>query len=297
MKRRKFLSNFFLFIGGFTTGCNSLNSSSNELRKYTSKSLKLAVADAFGLETLEAGYGDFRTTLAEVLGIPIEFFPVENRTDAAAALRYGQADIVLAGPSEYVVLHSRAKAIPLIAIERHDYYPTIVIRSNSNIKTIDQLKGKTIAMRSVGSTSGHLAPIKMLIDAGLDPNRDVKIVMLGNAGIEALKKGEVDAWTIASDRYQTILNDYNFSQNDFSILAKGNLLPNDLFVINNQWPASMIETVRSLMLEHQDKLIQSLIVSTANQPYQGSKLIAANDADYNIIREVYQKIGQGSFLE
>ncbi|WP_414526924.1 PhnD/SsuA/transferrin family substrate-binding protein [Nodularia chucula] len=297
MKRRKLLSNFLLFIGGFITGCNSLNNTSNELRKYTSKSLKLAVADALGLEALEAGYGDFRTALAEVLGIPIEFFPGENRTDAAAALRYGQVDIILAGPSEYVVLHSRAKAIPLIAIERHDYYPTIVVRSNSNIKTLDQLKGKTIAMLRVGSTSGHLAPIKMLIDAGLDPNSDVKIVMLGNAGIESLKKGEVDAWTVASDRYQTILDNYSFSESDFSILAKGNLLPSDLFVINNQWPDRMIRTVRSLMLEHQDQLIQSLIASTANQPYQGSKFIAANDADYNIIREVYQEIGQGSFLE
>lgn len=50
------------------------------------------------------------------------------------------------------------------------------------------------------------------------------------------------------------------------------------------------------MIQHQDKLIQSLLTSKALQRYKGSKLIAANDADYNMIREVYQKIGQGKFL-
>ncbi|MEA5581411.1 phosphate/phosphite/phosphonate ABC transporter substrate-binding protein [Nodularia harveyana UHCC-0300] len=296
MKRRKLIGNFLLFIGGFVTGCNSLNSSSNELEKYTSKSLKFAVADAKGLEDLQINYGAFRTTLAEVLGIPIEFFPVENRTAAATALRSGQVDIVLAGPSEYVVLNSRAKAIPIVAIERNNYHPIIVVRADSNIKTLAELKGKTIAMRSIGSTSGHLAPIKMLIDAGLDPNSDVKIVILGDQGIQALNKSQVDAWTIASDRYQRILNSQGLFAKDFSILAQGKLLPSDVFVMNNQWPDKMIEIVRSRILEHQDQLLESLLVSEVNQPYKGSRFTPANDADYNVIREVYQKIGQGNFL-
>ncbi len=40
----------------------------------------------------------------------------------------------------------------------------------------------------------------------------------------------------------------------------------------------------------------SLIMSQANQKYKKAKLVPANDADYNMIREVYQVIGQGNFL-
>ncbi|TVP65241.1 MAG: phosphate/phosphite/phosphonate ABC transporter substrate-binding protein [Nodularia sp. (in: Bacteria)] len=296
MKRRKLVCNFILFIGGCSTRVSPIETSSYNASNSTSNNFKFAVADVTGLEDLQRDYGDFRTTLEEVLGIPIEFFPVKNRTAAAAALQSGQVDIVLAGPSEYVVLNSRAKAIPIVAIQRHNYYPIILVRADSKIKSLAQLKGKTIAMRRIGSTSGHLAPTKMLMNAGLDPNTDVQIVMLGNQGMQALKKGEVDAWTIASDRYKILLKSEGLSEKEFSVIAKGTLLPSDLFVMNNQLAFSLIEDVRSRMLEHHDKLLESLLVTEVNQPYRGSKFMPANDADYNIIREVYKKIGQGNFL-
>lgn len=296
MKRRKLLCNFFLLLGGCAAGVSPIESSSYNSGNSTSDHLKFAVADATGIENLQRDYGAFRNTLEQVLDIPIEFFSVENRTAAAPALQLGQVDIVLAGPSEYVVLKSRAAAIPIIAIQRLNYYPIILVRADSKIKSLVELKGKTIAMRKVGSTSGHLAPTKMLMDAGLDPNTDVKIVMLGNQGIQALKKGEVDAWTIASDRYKILLESEGLSEKYFAVIAKGELLPSDVFVMNNQLAPTLIENVRSRMLENREKLLDSLLESTVNQPYKGSKFAPANDADYNIIREVYQKIGQGHFL-
>ncbi|MDB9372112.1 PhnD/SsuA/transferrin family substrate-binding protein [Nodularia sphaerocarpa] len=296
MRRRKLFINFLLLIGGCTSGISRKNNNYNKSLKSRSKVIKFAVADATGLEELQRNYGAFCTTLEAVLGIAIEFFPVENRTAAAPALQSGQVDIVLAGPSEYVIFNSRAQAIPIVAIQRLDYYPIIVVRADSKIKSLAQLKGKKIAMRTTGSTSGHLAPIKMLLDAGLNSKTDIEILMLGNQGVKALNKGEVDAWTIASDRYKIILESEGLSEKDFSVIAKGTLLPGDVFVINNQWESNIIEDVRSRMLENQDKLLKSLLVATVNQPYEGSKMIPANDADYNIIREVYQKIGQGSFL-
>ncbi|MEA5514688.1 phosphate/phosphite/phosphonate ABC transporter substrate-binding protein [Nodularia sp. UHCC 0506] len=296
MKRRKLICNFIWSIGGCAVGVNPVESSSYNSNNSTSNHLKFAVADAVGMENLQRDYGAFRTTLEQVLGIPIEFFPVENRTAAAPALQLGQVNIVLAGPSEYVIFHSRAKAIPIISIQRHNYYPIILVRADSKIKSLAQLKGKTIGMGKIGSTSGHLAPTKMLMDAGLDPYNDVKMIMLGNQGIQALKKGEVDAWTIAWDTYKILLESEGLSEKDFSIIAQGELLPSDVFVMNNQLAPSFIENVRSRMLENHDKLLDSLLLTTVNQSYQGSRFVPANDADYNIIREVYKKIGQGHFL-
>ena len=296
MRRRKLVCNLILFLGGCTAAVTPIESSSYNSGNSTSNYLKFAVADAMGLENLQRDYEPFRSTLEQVLGIPVRFFPVENRTAATPALQSGQIDIVLAGPSEYVVLKSRAKAVPIVAIQRLNYYPIILVRADSNIKSLVELKGKTIAMRKVGSTSGHLAPTKMLMDAGLDPITDVKILMLGNQGMQALKKGEVDAWTIASDRYKVLLESEDLSEKYFSVIAKGKLLPSDVFVMNSQLEFSVIEDVRSRMLQNHEKLLDSLLMTTVNQPYQGSQFMPANDADYNIIREVYQKIGLGYFL-
>jgi phosphonate transport system substrate-binding protein len=292
MKRRKLLWYSLLFV----VGCASEVNTADQLAITAPKKLRFAVTDVSGMEDLQRDYGAFRSTLAEVLGIPIEFFPVDNSTAAAPAMLSGLVDMVFAGPSEYLVLNARAKAIPVIAVRRINYHSIIVVRADSKIKSLAQLRGKTIAMRKIGSTSGHLSPTKLLIDAGLDPNTDLKIVMLDDKGVVALKKGEVDAWATASDRYQNILDKAGLSKQDFSIIVTGPLLPNDVFVVSNQMAANFVEKVRSQMIENQDKLIQSLVVAQANQKYKGGQLVPADDADYNIIREVYQKIGQGNFL-
>ncbi|MDZ8235828.1 MAG: phosphate/phosphite/phosphonate ABC transporter substrate-binding protein [Nostoc sp. ChiQUE01a] len=296
MKRRNLLWYSLLFAAGCTTGINSTDNNSEQLLVTAPKNLKFAVTDVAGIENLQRDFGLFRTTLEEILGIKIEFFPVENPTAAAPALLSREVDIVFAGPSEYLILNARAKAIPIIAIERINYHSIIVVRADSKIKLLSQLKGKTIAMRKIGSTSGHIVPTKLLMDAGLNPQTDFKTVMLDDKGVQALKKGEVDAWATASDRYKNILESEGLSEKDFSIIFTGKLLPNDVFVASNQLPSSFIEDMRSRMIKHQDKLIQSLVTAKANQKYKGSKLITANDTDYNIIREVYQKIGQGNFL-
>ncbi|MBD2384717.1 phosphate/phosphite/phosphonate ABC transporter substrate-binding protein [Cylindrospermum sp. FACHB-282] len=297
MKRRNFIWYSSLFAVGCTAEVNTAKSNSDKLAITAPKKLKFAVTDAIGIEKLQENFGAFRTTLEEILGVKIEFYPVKDRTEAAPALLSGQLDIVFAGPSEYVILNARAKAIPIIAIRRNNYHTTFVVRADSKIRSLAQLKGKTIAMKENGSTSAHIAPTKMLIDAGLDPNTDVKIVMLGAKGVQALKKGEVDAWTISSDTYKTILDTEGLSEEDFYVISTGDTLPGDLFVASSQISSSFVADMRSRLLENQEKLIQSLLVAKANQKYQGAKLIPVSDTDYNMIREVYQKIGQGKFLQ
>ncbi|HIK06000.1 MAG TPA: phosphate/phosphite/phosphonate ABC transporter substrate-binding protein [Trichormus sp. M33_DOE_039] len=296
MRRRSLIKYSFLFIAGCTASTNT-NSNTSLQSSNLPKSLKFAVTDVTGIDDLKRDFGEFSRILEEVLGIKIELFPVDNPTAAAPALLSGNLDIAFAGPSEYLILNSRAKAIPIIGIKRKDYHTIFVVRADSNIKTLAQLKGKTIAMRKVGSTSGHIAPISLLIDAGLDPKTDFKTVMLDNKGGKALKAGEVDAWTISSDRYKGVLESEGLSEKDFQVIFKGSELPSDVFVASHQLASSFIEILRSQMLKNQDKLIQSMVKAQANRKYIGSKMVTANDTDYKLIREVYQKIGQDSFIK
>jgi phosphonate transport system substrate-binding protein len=294
MRRRNLIKSSLLFIAGCkaSTTTNSLFSSSN-----LPKSLKFAVTDVSGIDDLTRDFGQFSNVLSEILDIKIELFPVEDPTAAAPALLSGNLDIAFAGPSEYLILKHRAKAIPIISVKRKNYHSIFIVRRDSNIKTLAELKGKKIAMRKVGSTSGHIAPISLLMEAGLDPKTDFQKVMLDNKGGKALKTGEVDAWTVSSDRYQNILESEGLSEQDFKIIFKGGQLPSDIFVARSKLTSSLIETLRSQMLKHQDKLIQSMLISPANRKYVGSQMLTANDADYNMIREVYKQIGQDSFLK
>src|SRR6266571_4436690 len=67
------------------------------------------------------------------------------------------------------------------------------VKEDSPIKTIADLKGKTIGISVIGG--GTQGPFNMLLKkAGLDPAKDIKLVEVGFAVAEdALKQGRVDA--------------------------------------------------------------------------------------------------------
>ncbi|MDJ0715054.1 MAG: PhnD/SsuA/transferrin family substrate-binding protein [Prochloraceae cyanobacterium] len=260
--------------------------------------LRFAVTDVSGLEDLQRDYGRFKDALEEVLQTDIEFYPVDNFTAAAPALLQNQVDLVLGGPSEYVILNSRAKAVPVIGLSRPGYRAAITVRGDSNIKSLSQFQGKTIAMRSQGSTAGHLGPTKIFLDAGLKPNSDYKTIMLGDRGMEALKKGEVDACGLSTFYYENFLLSEGVSEQKYPLIATGPFLPSDVFVVNSQFNRDFARLMKEQMIEHQQKLKQALISSSQFlfHKFNKSKLISVKDTDYDMIREVYRALGKEELI-
>ncbi|MBD1927169.1 PhnD/SsuA/transferrin family substrate-binding protein [Trichocoleus sp. FACHB-90] len=296
MKRRNFLSYFLLLIAGCASATSNSKSISSNLDADIPDTLRFTVTDTQGLEQLQRDYGGLRTALEEVLEKKIEFVPFESYIAAAAALQSDQVDFVFTGPSEYVVMSARTNAVPIIGITRLNYYPVICVSANNKIKSVAQLKEKKIAMWKVGSTSGHLGPTKLLIDAGLNPKSDLEILMLGSKGLPALQKGEVDAWGGSSVKYEKFLKDEGLSESALPLIEKGAFFPNDLFVASSKLDSRVVKKIGDRMMKNQDKLLQSLL-SVEEGKFQGSKLVSANDVDYNQFREVYKLVGQGSFVQ
>ncbi|HLO51837.1 MAG TPA: phosphate/phosphite/phosphonate ABC transporter substrate-binding protein [Kamptonema sp.] len=294
MKRRHFVGFSLLFVASCSATVNQSNSNLSYLAVTEPETLEFAVTDVQGIEDLQKNYQEFRTILGEVLEKKIQFFPVDNYTTAAVALQSGQLKLALTGPSEYTIIRARTNAVPIIAITRPDYHSIIAVAGNSDIKSASQLKGKTIAMWEVGSTSGHLGPTKILLEAGLNPQSDFKISMLGKKGLQALKKGEVDALAIGYTRYKELLKSDGLSEIDFRLIATGEPLPSDLLVASSNLPNNLVEKMRDRLVKNQDKLIEALLVGKTNAKYKGAKFVPANDSDYNMIREVYKAIGQGN---
>lgn len=296
MKRRNFLSYFLLLIAGCASATSNSNSISSNLDANVPDTLRFTVTDTQGLQQLQRDYGGLRTALEEVLEKKIEFVPFESYIAAAAALQSDQVDFVFTGPSEYVVMSARTNAVPIIGITRSNYYPVICVSANNKIKSVAQLKGKKIAMWKVGSTSGHLGPTKLLIDAGLNPKSDLEILLLGSKGLPALQKGEVDAWGGSSVKYEKFLKDEGLSESALPVIVKGSFFPNDLFVVSSKLDSSFVKEMGERMMKNQDKLLQSLS-SVEEGKFKGSKLVSANDVDYNQFRQVYKIVGQGSFVQ
>ncbi|MEC4984272.1 MAG: phosphate/phosphite/phosphonate ABC transporter substrate-binding protein [Oscillatoria sp. PMC 1068.18] len=291
MKRRKFIWYSLLAIAGCSGAKTNNKSAVSE-----PETLKFAVTDVQGLDTLTQEYEEFRQKLANIFDKKVEFFPVESYTAAALALQKNQIELVLTGPSEYVIIRSRTNAVPVISFTRPDYYSVIVVSADSGIQSIAELKDKTVAMGSVGSTSRYLGPNNILASGGLDPKSDFETKLLGDEGLSALTKGEVDAWGGSLNDYQYFLNSQNISEQEFPILVKSKPLPNDVLVASNNLNSQFIETMREKLIANKETLLPTL-AKVDKGKYAQVTLVPAKDSDYDLIREAYEAIGEGTFLQ
>ncbi len=293
MKRR----NFFIYSLLFLVACNSNSPDVATNPNGEPDTLRFAVTDVQGLEELQRDYEPFRDALTETLGKEIEFFPVADRTAAAVALQSDQVDIVLTGPAEYVVMQAKTEAVPFIAITRPNYRSVIAVHKNSGINSLEELKGKTIAMSDLGSTSGQLGPTKILVDAELQPEQDIEIKMLGDADLQAFQNEDVEAWGGAALDYDRFMEAKKLNAEDYPIIEKGNLLPSDVFIASSKLNPEYVEEIKQRMVENQEELIGAIVSVDANEKYKGSTLVEAKDSDYDPIREAYQAIGINDFTE
>ena len=258
----------------------------------------IAVTDVEGLERLQAEWGPFKTALEAVTGETFEFFPVSSRTAAAEALRGETVDFVITGPAEYIVINTLTEATPLIGFGRPDYRCAIIVRADSGIDSMDDLKGQTVAFGDIGSTSNMLCPMQLMADYGVDPVNEIERVHTArNIAHEALKAGDVAAiginegsW-ISSARDQDTSVPYGF----FRVLARSGDLPNDMIMAGAHVPAEVQTMIRDAIIANKADIITAITTHEENGKYLGMDLVTIEDANYDIVRAMYTTAGYPQF--
>lgn len=295
MKRRQLLSYSLLFLAGCT---GSRLGITDPYENQSDSPLTFSVTDEQGLAPLTAKYEPLRAELSRLLNRDLEFYPVATSTVAAAGLQAGTIDLALAGPTEYVLIRARTNATPVFAITRLDYYSVGGVRADSSLTELSDLKGKLLAMSDLGSTSGHLGPTSLLVNAGLDPKTDYTVEFLGDEGsFEALQKGNVDASFGSLTDYRNFLSQDDVSADDYRQLVQSPPLPDDVIVVNSRTSPQFIEQLRQLAQAHSDEIVAAITTIPANNKYVGSQVVSVTDQDYDSIRDAYRTIGQGNFLD
>jgi phosphonate transport system substrate-binding protein len=266
--------------------------------KAESKGLRFAVTDIEGLEMLQREFGAFKDVLSEKLGVPVDFFPVPNRTAAVEAVKSRKVDFVLTGPAEYIVFKTLTGAEPVIGFSRPDYYCSVIVKADSGINNIAGLKGKKVAIGAVGSTSKHLAPMQILADNGLDPMKDVQVLHTSvDLGWQALKRDNVAAWGMTTDKFIKLrAKDTEFEPGAYKVIARGPDLPNDVLLAAKHVDKKTVEQVRNVFEKYSKELVAAILVGSDNKKYTGMKFIpSVKDEDYNYVRSMYKTIGYEKF--
>ncbi len=261
------------------------------------ETIRFAVTDIDGLETLQREMGPFKDAFEAASGLKVEFFPVSGRTVAVEAMAADQVDFVLTGPAEYVVFNARLNAQPVVTWNRPDYYSTLVVLDQSPVQTPADLKGMKVSFGEIGSTSQHLGPVTLLAEAGLIYSTDYEPVFLNrNVAVEALIAGDIGAIGLNRTHIDSITK--KFPDQKFRTIAKGVTLPNDVLLVSPTVAPEVVETVRKTFADKGDALLAALTTTEENAKYIGGSFSATvTDADYDVVRRMYENIGITEFTE
>lgn len=162
-----------------------------------------------------------------------------------------QADIAWLGASTYGEANEKC-GVDLLAVDvkkgDSSYYSGIFTRKDKSIKSLKDLKGKSMAFGSTSSTSSFNFPVAMLIADGVDPVKDLnKVIIAGShsASLAALAEGKVDAAAASYNSFGKAVQKGAIDPSKFQPLAKSQPIPNPPMAMNKGLNSELKKKLRT----------------------------------------------------
>lgn len=195
------------------------------------------------------------------LGVPVNVFISKNYADLVGAMKGKKVDFAFFSSMTYVFAEKKAQAHVLLK-KTYDgpyYYSALVVRTDSSLKKLSQLRGQRVAFVDKNSSSGYLYPLAELKRQKIDPDKDFSAVLFtGNhqASVQLLEQGKVDAAALFSDDAGANKGAWSkFARNPklkVRALWVSEPIPNDPFCVREDFYQSHPEVTHSMMLALMD---------------------------------------------
>lgn len=169
--------------------------------------------------------------LSEKMGREVKAFTATNYVGVVEGLGSGTVDFGIIPPFAYVLANKESNAEVLLTSinEKGEagYYSVIMVRKDSGIETIQDLKGKRVAFVDPSSTSGYLFPGAYLMENGIDIEKDIEYSYSygHDKSLQLLLNKDVDAiatFEAVDLRYQ---KEFPTAKDTVKTLAKTEMIP------------------------------------------------------------------------
>lgn len=183
----------------------------------------------------EKAFAPFTQHLAQCTGKRVVFFQVQSNAAEIEAMRSGRLHVggFSTGPTAFAV--NIAGAVPFAVKgtekEYQGYHLYVIVKKNSPIQKMTDLKGKKVAHTSPSSNSGHMAPLALFPKQGVVPDKDYKITFSGkhDQSIMGVDSGDYDAAAVASDVFDRMAHRGQIKEEDFRVIYKSEKFPTSSF--------------------------------------------------------------------
>ena len=235
-------------------------------------------------------YVNLINIIGDLTGIEITPIRVTDYNAAVEAVRANRAQIAWYGGKTYIQAAEIADVEAFAAgVRKGDsdasYFAYFVVPADSKLQTLEEIKGKTLALNTIGSTSGDLIPQVELMKVGLsvknkDDFENVFYAGSHDACLMAALNKHADVCGMSSRNFDARILDGTFKLEQVRIIHRSNPVPPPPLAYSKKLPIEVRNKIKQATLEaHKYGTIGG---------YGGemSHYIEVTDADYDLLREV-----------
>ena len=253
-------------------------------RATAADTLILAVHPYLPAKELIGRFTPLANYLSKEIGSPVSVRIGHDYQEHIEFVGNDQADIAYLGPAAYVkVVTAYGKKPLLTRLEingKPQFLGHIIVRTESPIRTLTDLKGKRFAFGDRDSTMSHLVAQYMLEQAGVTMDRLADHKFLGSHSNVALGvlTGDFDAGAVKNEVY------VKYQPQGLRSLADTPYFSEHLFVTRSTLSSGMVARIRQAMLALDNAPDGERILRAINP--QATALVTVADSDYNNLRQI-----------
>lgn len=199
--------------------------------------------------------------LSEATGKPVEYVAFPTVSAQMRALHDGGLDVTVFNTGNVPRAVNAAGFVPVAAPsiggQPASYHMLILAKADSGLAKLDDLKSKRLALTRYGSNSGYKAPLVILKDFGLEPERDYDFAFSGShdKSIAGLADGslEADAAAVASDLYHAALADpeQELDEAEFTVVYESEPFPRAALGVAHDLKPELAQAITDTLLSFQ----------------------------------------------
>lgn len=270
---------------------------------YKPKELTIQFVPSQNADTLEAKAKPLEKLLSKELDIPVKVSVSTNYNTIVEAMKSKKVDVGFLPPTAYTLAHDQKAADVLLQAQRYgvnkdgsnndklvkSYKSQFVVKKDSGIKSLKDMKGKKIALQDVTSTAGYTYPVAELLKEGINPINDMKITNVKghDQAIIALLNGDVDVAVTFQDARNIVKKDQPNVFKDTEVVELTEDIPNDTISVRSDMDDKFRDKLKKAFKDIAKTKEGHKIVS---EVYSHEGYVDSKDSEFDIVREYGKKV-------
>ncbi|MGF1447526.1 MAG: phosphate/phosphite/phosphonate ABC transporter substrate-binding protein [Pikeienuella sp.] len=238
--------------------------------------------------------------LEERLGRPVDLVVPDDYAAIIDAMATGEVELAYFGPASYTIAHERVKEGPFqiepFAARMRDggttYQSVVVANAESGFSEIEALEGSgvEVAYGDPASTSSHLAPRFMLLQAGIAADEDYDPVHLGShdAVAEAVQIGDPSVGALSKVIFERLVRERKIDPAKVVVIGATGPLPQYPWTMRSDLAEDLKTAIRDAFFELRPG---SPWADAVLRPFGAEGFAPMRDGDYDIIRSIRAQLG------